>query len=221
MLTSQLAEPMEERLVETLIHGRYLYEARGDTHLLAGFHGYAERAETHLEQLHSVQGTAGWSIAAIQALHPFYLRSGEIVANWMTSLHREHAIADNLAYIRRIVDAIPHETLVFVGFSQGASMAARAAAFAAPCAGLILLGGDIPRDVKDDPEVRLPPVLVGRGSTDTWYTAEKFNEDLSFLESHTRVTAVPFEGGHEWTDVFREAMTEFLNGLTERRRPGG
>jgi predicted esterase len=101
--------------------------------------------------------------------------------------------------------------LVFIGFSQGASMAARAAAFAAPASGLILLGGDIPPDVKEDRAIALPPVLLARGEKDDWYTHEKFKNDLKYLESTTLVTPLVFPGGHEWMDDFRVAAAEFLN----------
>ena len=197
--------------IETPAHGRVLYEKRGEERLLVGFHGYAERAETHLAELHKIEGTAGWSLAAVQSLSRFYTRTQDIVGSWMTSLDRELAIADNIEYVRRVVAALPPPgKLVFIGFSQGASMAARAAA-AIRCDGLILLGGDIPPDVKVD-GVRLPPVLLARGKRDDWYSEGKFKDDLKFLGDG--VTALEFDGGHEWSDAFRAAATEFLNGLS-------
>jgi len=197
--------------IETTTHGRVLHEARGDERLLVGFHGYAEMAENHLAELHKIEGASGWSLAAVQSLNRFYTRSGEVVGNWMTKLDRELAMADNIAYIRRALDALPKpKTLSFIGFSQGASMAARAAA-AIPCDGLIILGGDIPPDVKV-PEVKLPPVLISRGVKDDWYTEEKFKDDLRFLGD--RATPLEFEGGHEWTDAFREAASVFLRTVT-------
>ena len=202
---------MIARTLETAVHGRYLYEDRGGERLLAGFHGYAETAETHMEQMEKIPGIERWSVASIQALHPFYTRSGSIVASWMTKLDRDLAIADNIAYVRRVLASLPvPRTLVFCGFSQGATMAARAAAHAGPAAGLILLGGDIPPDIHDDPGVTLPPVLLARGELDEWYTEEKFKKDLSYLEDTTRVTSCVFVGGHEWTDAFRDAAGKFL-----------
>jgi predicted esterase len=200
--------------IATTVHGRYLHEDRGPERLLVGFHGYAETADVSLAAMAEIPGIGEWSLLAIQALHPFYTKTGAVVASWMTSLDRELAMADNIDYIRRVIAAVPPaKTLVYLGFSQGASMAARAAAFATPAAGLILLGGDVPPDVKDDPAVKLPPVLVGRGKLDDWYSEEKFNKDLSFLQAKTRVTPCVFEGGHEWTDAFRTAASEFLRTL--------
>lgn len=205
---------MNIRTLETSVHGRFLYEDRGAERLLVGFHGYAESAETHLAELEKLPGIERWSVASVQALHPFYTRSGSIVANWMTSQDRDLAIADNLAYVRRVLASLPPpQTLVFIGFSQGATMAARAAAHAGPAAGLILLGGDIPPEIHSDPAVTLPPVLIARGLTDDWYTEEKFNKDLKFLEGRVGVRPLVFEGGHEWTEDFRRAAGEFLGAL--------
>lgn len=200
--------------VVTSVHGRILFVPREPSRLLVTFHGYAETAEANLEQVTLIPGIDRWSVAAVQALHPFYTRAGGVVASWMTSLDREHAIADNVDYVRNAITSLPSaRTVVFAGFSQGAAMAARAAARIHPNAGLILLGGDIPPDVKADASVVLPPVLVGRGVRDEWYTDEKFKEDLSFLEVRSRVTRCVFAGGHEWTDAFREAAAGFLEDL--------
>ena len=56
----------------------------------------------------------------------------------------------------------------------------------------------------------LPPVRLGRGTRDEWYTAEKFEQDLKVLEPMTTVTRCVFEGAHEWNDEFRAAAAEFL-----------
>lgn len=194
--------------IETPTHGRVLYEPRSPERLLVGFHGYAELAETHLSELHKIEGTADWSLASVQSLNRFYTRAGEVVGNWMTKLDREQAIADNLEYVRRVIAALPpSKVLVFIGFSQGASMAARAAA-AIRCDGLMMLGGDVPTDVKVE---NLPPMLLSRGTKDEWYTNEKFKKDLKFVSDKAK--PLVFEGGHEWNDAFRAAATEFLNGL--------
>lgn len=195
--------------VPATVHGRYIHEDRGPERLLVGFHGYAETADVNFAELRKLPGIERWSVVSIQALHPFYTRTGEVVANWMTKVDRELAIADNLAYVTNVLAQLPvPRQLVFTGFSQGASMAARAAAHI-PCAGLILLGGDVPPEVKTD-GARMPPVLLARGTRDDWYTAEKFDADVAFLSPRTQVTQCVFDGGHEWTDAFRAAAGEFL-----------
>ena len=199
--------------VATTVHGRHLYEDRGAERLLVGFHGYAEAAEVHFAELGKIAGVERWSVASIQALHPFYTRAGDVVASWMTKLDRDLAVADNIAYVRNVLASLPApRQLVFSGFSQGASMAARAAAHI-ECAGLIMLGGDVPPDVKTG-DAHLPPVLLARGTRDDWYSAEKFEADLAFLRTKTNVTPCLFDGGHEWTDAFRDAAAEFLDALT-------
>jgi len=144
-------------------------------------------------------------VAAIQALHPFYTgRSERIVASWMTKLDREQAIADNKAYVRSIIESF-HEptTVVFLGFSQGGAMAYRAASDFGRAAGVIVLAADLPPDVTTN----IPPVLIGRGSRDDWYTHEKLKKDLKYLPD---AEVCLFDGAHEWTDQFREAAARFL-----------
>lgn len=203
----------EVRSVEARTHGRVVIRRGDPRRLLVGFHGYAESAEAHLRELVQIPAAQGWTIAAVQGLHRFYnRRTPEVVASWMTSQDREVAIADNLLYVRSAVAEIqPTGRLVFAGFSQGAAMAYRAAA-AIPCAGVIVLGGDVPPDVVAQKCVQLlPRVLVGRGSRDEWYTAEKFEQDLSFLrEAAEGVETCVFDGGHEWTDAFRDAAAVIL-----------
>jgi predicted esterase len=185
---------------------------RAGGNLLVGFHGYGETADAHLAQLEQIPGIERWSVAAVQALHPFYRRSGEeVVASWMTKLDRELAIEDNLGYIRSAIEAFPpRQRLVFAGFSQGAGMAYRAAAMI-PANGLICLGGDVPPDVLQSAS-RLPPALIGRGLRDEWFTDEKLKKDLRSLKGQA-VEVCEFDGGHEWTEVFRQRAGEFLSTL--------
>ena len=77
---------------------------------------------------------------------------------------------------------------------------------------VIVLGGDVPPDVT----AGIPPVLIGRGNRDDWYSQEKFEKDLKFLRTVTNVTPCLYDGAHEWTDEFRVAAGEFLNRISER-----
>ena len=203
---------MTIRHVATTVHGRFLHEPRDPSRLLVGFHGYAENAMVHMAELQQIPGVEDWSLAAVQALHPFYSRSQGIAASWMTAQDRDLHIADNIEYVRRAVGSLPRpEKLVFLGFSQGVAMAFRAAAdFAWRCHGVIALGGDVPPDVAQD-HVQLPPVLIAHGKRDEWYTDEKFKEDLKFLRRATDVTPVEMDAAHEWTAEFREAAGAFLH----------
>ena len=223
----------ETKIIETRTHGRYLVRRGESNRLLVGFHGYGENAERHLAELEKLDG--GWTLAAIQALNRFYTRSEEIVANWMTREDRELAIDDNINYVRRVIEELgSYEKLVFAGFSQGAAMAYRAAA-SIRCDGMFVLAGDLPPDVAvglsrgngegsaaqvadgsfgvsapQDDRPPFPPVLIGRGERDDWYTAEKLKKDLSFLPE---AESCVFDGGHEWSNSFRTAASEFLSRL--------
>jgi predicted esterase len=212
----------ESRFIAAAIHGRYLVdvpEAPGPhpLDLLVGFHGYGETAEKHLDELRQVPGASRFALVAVQSLHLFYTKGGDVVGSWMTKQGRDLAIADNVRYVSAVVDEVKRSfrargRLVYAGFSQGASMAYRAAARAGhACDGVIALGGDLPPDVADDASVRLPAVLIGRGETDDWFTREKLEKDLACLSQlGVPARSVVYTGGHEWTGAFRTAMGEFL-----------
>ncbi len=215
-----MSEPLV-RSIETVTHGRVLLRlplTPPPWPMLVGFHGYGENAEKHLEQLRSIPGVDGWMLVAVQGLHRFYTgRMEEVVASWMTRQDREQAIADNIAYVDRVVEAVgrEHQTvepLVYVGFSQGVAMAFRAAVRgAARAAGVIALGGDVPPDVHGQRASQFGRVLLGRGVRDSWYTDEKVRSDVERLQANgVEVEAVVFDGGHEWTDEFRQAASQFL-----------
>jgi len=199
------------RTIAATVHGRYLVRDGPPERILLGFHGYGETADVHMSELEQIPGIERWTAVAAQALHPFYMnRSGAIVASWMTSLDRELAIEDNRAYVRAIVEEFPPpRQLVFLGFSQGVAMAYRAAAVSS-ATGVIALGGDVPPELFDVPS-RLPPVLIGRGTREEWYTAEKLERDVTLLSAVTTVSTCIYDGGHEWTAEFREAAGRFLS----------
>jgi predicted esterase len=99
--------------------------------------------------------------------------------------------------------------LVFLGFSQGVAMAYRAAYSHPNASGVIALAGEVTPDIAGP----LPPVLIGRGTQEEWYTDEKLKKDLSILATITTVETCVFNGGHEWTEEFRGAAGEFLRGM--------
>jgi predicted esterase len=213
--------------IATRIHGRYLVDrpdGDGPFPVLVGFHGYAERAEHMLDVLTRIRGDRPWLLVSVQALNRFYTRSQEVVASWMTREDRELAIADNIAYVAGVVAAVRRDypttaSVIYAGFSQGVAMAYRALAYAsdkegdvsAPAGG-ILLAGDVPPDVA--PRVgALPPLLIGRGTTDEWYTEAKAEADLAhFAAAGVSPQIHVFEGGHVWDESFIAAARQFLDG---------
>lgn len=203
-------------------HGRYLVRppAQGAARIaVIGFHGYGQRAQHLLDELAALPGSDAWLLVSVQGLHRFYVRAtGEVVAHWMTSEDRELAIADNVAYVDAVVQAVaaahPFDKLVFLGFSQGASMASRAAAHAGDrCHGLVMLGGDVAPEVLAS-RARLPRTIIGRGSTDAFYSAQQFTADSEALEERGVLgAAVEFSGGHEFSPMFRAAASALIHAL--------
>jgi predicted esterase len=197
--------------------------------MLVGFHGYAERAENMLDALRRVRGERPWLLVSIQALNRFYTRSRVVVANWMTREDRDLVISDNLDYVAAVVAAVRRahgtsDTLVYAGFSQGVAMAYRAAAFASERsaavprpAGAIVLAGDIPPDVV--PRLRdLPPLLIGRGRQDDWYTDAKAAADVErFAAANVLPELHEFDGGHLWDETFVAAASRFLDAVAAPR----
>lgn len=220
---------------QATVHGRVLVDSVAEPlGALVGFHGYAQTAEDMLEQLQQIPGADRWTKVSIQALHPFYIRGdSKVVANWMTRQDRELAIADNIAYVQAAItqalqstkhegtkhstqhQSTQHPALVCVGFSQGAAMAYRGALHSPhPVSGIVALGGDIPPELKDDVSLTWPPVLIGVGDREEWYSGEKLAGDLEFLKSRNVAhQVVRFDGGHEWTGAFRSAAGVFIASL--------
>ena len=144
-------------------------------------------------------------------------------ASWMTREGREHAIVDNVDYIGSVLEAVRTEhrvgrPLVFAGFSQGGAMAYRAAV-RYPSDALIILASDVPPDILATTPVSLPPVLIGRGTNDKWYTETKHAADLEALRAlNVTVESCIFDGGHEWGEPFYAAAARHLRDVLGRTR---
>jgi predicted esterase len=210
----------ELHTITTGTHGRYLVEraAMAPVGLLVGFHGQSETAAIELDHLRAIRGQRPWTLVSVQGLHRYYTRHGEVVAAWMTREDREMAIADNVAYVRTVLDKVKQKLamtthrLVCSGFSQGTAMAYRTAGFSGHRVdGLIILAGDLPPDVQPAAST-LPPVLLGRGSAEEWYTAEKAAQDISHLEAAgVPVTEFVFDDGHVRHPSFAARAGAFLD----------
>ena len=208
------------RTVSTTTHGRYLVEIPPHSRAtLVGFHGYQENAAITLKVLREIANGRPVGLVSVQGLHRFYSRTNDVIASWMTSQDRELAIADNLAYVAKVMTTVADEfgitrPLIYAGFSQGVAMAYRAAALAQrPCDGVIALAGDLPPDVAPL-AASLPPVLLGRGTEDKWYTAEKAEKDRAVLTpAGVKASEHVFEGGHVWAPAFISRAGEFLDEL--------
>jgi len=210
---------VQVRTIEASIHGRYLVEGPAEAPLLLGFHGYGEDAEAQLDRMRGVPTSEPWQLCSVQALSRFYRSKGQhVVASWMTRQDRAQTIDDNVTYVKRVLDALAGEgrlsgSVVATGFSQGVAMAYRAAAKSLPrCSGIIAVGGDLPPELGSDPDRRWPPILIARGESDEWYTAENLESDEQALASQrAELEANTYACGHEWSAEISEAAGRFLD----------
>ena len=208
------------RTLRTDTHGRYLIDIPDHSRAtLVGFHGYKENAAIHMEVMRRIARDRPIGLISIQGLHRFYASGGAVAASWMTKEDREHAIADNVAYVGKVLTMVADEfgmtrPMIYVGFSQGVAMSFRAATLVQrPCDGVIALASDVPPDVAPL-AASLPRVLYGRGERDDLYPAAQSAKDLELLRTAgVRVNAISFDGGHEWTPAFIEKSAAFVDEL--------
>jgi predicted esterase len=212
-------ERVEKRVVEARTHGQYLLrKPLGPPELLlCGFHGYRENAARHLAELERIPGAERWALVAIDALHAFYAGStGEVIRGWMTRELREEAIADNCLYVADVLTAVRGELgwkvpVAFLGFSQGASMAWRAALLAGHGAGdVVAFAGDIPPELGDFEAPFSGRVLLVHGDGDDWYVGKRPGDEAILARHGVKPEIAVFAGGHEWTEAAREAIGKFL-----------
>jgi len=215
------------RHAPAMVHGRFLVRPPAPgapASWLVGFHGYAQSAEAMFEPFARVVPSERWLVASVQALHPFYAgRSSEVVANWMTRQDREHAIADNVAYVDRVLDQLADEfgvpnAIVFAGFSQGVAMAYRAALLGQrACATILVAGGDLPPELREHRASAWPRVAMATGVRDAYYGADALEADAARLRAlGADVRTLAFDGGHEWNDDVVRFGGERLRELEER-----
>jgi predicted esterase len=223
---------MKTLSIQANTHGRVLvvdpFDGRAPEITLVGFHGYAQNADDMMTELQAIPGSVQWQLISVQGLHRFYTRGDQkIVASWMTRQDRDEAIADNVAYVDRVLANVgpneyvgPNESVgpnfssgvYFLGFSQGAAMAYRAAVLGQHRpAGVIAIGGDVPPDTKTVPADRWPRVLIAGGQSDQWFNAGKVDADASFLAGHGVAHEVlRYSAGHEITDEVRARVAAFV-----------
>jgi predicted esterase len=219
-----MSDPREAPLLRhasTEVHGRYLVRpgtSGRNERWLVGFHGQGQTAEAFLTDLERVPRGPTWLVAAVQGLNRYYAgRSRTIVASWMTSQDRELAIADNVAWVDRVLDALerefgPPRTIVFTGFSQGVAMAYRAGLLCRrSCAAIIAVCGDVPPELTSSSPRPWPRVMVATGARDDWYTPARLEADFEFLRTRRAdAERLVFDGGHEWSQAMVAAAARWL-----------
>jgi len=109
--------------------------------------------------------------------------------------------------------------VVVLGFSQGASMAWRAALLGGhEIAAAVALAGDIPPELAELPDGTPFPAraLIARGDEDEWYDDAKLTRDRALLAPRsTDLEELVFPGGHVWSDPFREAVGGLLDRVAD------
>jgi predicted esterase len=180
--------------------------------LWVGLHGYAQLAARFLPMLAPLDD-GRTLIAAPEALSRFYLETRltghhgpAIGATWLTREHREPDLRDHLRYLdtllERLLAPFPSRPAVSVlGFSQGASLAARwVATGAVRPARLVLWGVPLPQDVPLEPLVAAlagAPVVLAAGTSDPYVPGDSLEQGAALLAAAgARVEVRRFEGGH-------------------------
>lgn len=169
-------------------------------------HGYSQHPKFFLRKFESLAGSDRL-IVAPEGLHRFYIQghSGRVGASWMTKEDRLNDIADNIAYLDKLVEhfaAKAADERVLMGFSQGTATAVRYF-----CATdkhfdkLILWAGSFPPDLPlPENRERLNSigidVVIG---DDDEFIHEKHIVELTqlFDQAGVKYRLHRFEGGHD------------------------
>lgn len=126
------------------------------TQLWIALHGYAMLADRFLRLLAPLAEGGRTLVVAPEALSRFYLETGRdgrhsdaIGATWLTREDRENEIADALRYLDQLHGELaaqlpPDATTAVLGFSQGATMAARWVATGLVIPDQLVLWGVVP-----------------------------------------------------------------------------
>jgi len=191
-----------------------------NTTALLVLHGWGQNARSFIRKFAPLV-RQDILVIAPQAPHQFYLdiETRKVGFGWMTSFDRDRAIADVVAGLDAILDAVEaeHETgplrPCVLGFSQGVSIAWRYAIHGdRDVAGVVACGGDLPPDVEHVLSTRKPiPALLVHGREDAivpWSKAE--SAELVLREQGYLVETNYFDGGHD----LPAGLMERLSGWT-------
>lgn len=172
-------------------------------------HGYGMLAQGILHWFRTAE-RAGRLLIAPEALSRFYLEEKgirRVGASWMTREDRDNDLADQQAYLDRVVEEIAGgiPLLQVHGFSQGVAAGARwVVRRVRPVARLVCWGGTIPPEI---PPGTLSRALGGAvvqfavGDRDRWVAPELVEADAARLvEGGCPAVVHRFAGGHRVDD---------------------
>jgi predicted esterase len=172
-------------------------------------HGYGMLAQGILHWFRTAE-RAGRLLIAPEALSRFYLEEKgirRVGASWMTREDRDNDLADQQAYLDRVVTEIAGRIprLQVHGFSQGVAAGARwVVRGVRPVARLVCWGGTVPPEVSPDSLTRAlggAPVRFAVGDRDRWVAPELVAADAARLvEGGCPAVVHRFAGGHRVDD---------------------
>jgi predicted esterase len=176
-------------------------------------HGYGQLAEPFLAHFSHVASPARWVVAP-EALSRFYVgpptggshAASAVGATWMTREDRAAEIADQVAYLDTLYDAV-FSTLdrravrvTVLGFSQGVATIGRWLSHTrAVIDRAVCWGGAIPDDASLTHGAWIGGMTVRlvAGQRDEFVGPERIDRELARLEAaHVSVSRLSFEGGH-------------------------
>jgi len=174
--------------------------------LWIALHGYGQLVDYFIRNFHVLDETENLVIAP-EGLHRFYLNGteGRVGASWMTKEERLDDISDNNHYLDQIFadnfsDKI--EKIIVLGFSQGASTAARWIETGSinPLA-FVLWAGVFPPDVKFKDHSKIfgkIPTYFAVGDNDQYFSEKTINSlKEDFVSKGMNVNWMRFSGKHE------------------------
>ena len=185
-------------------------------------HGYGQLAPRFMKRFQSMVGE-GRLIVAPEALNRYYFETSPGVhaadagvgATWMTREEREYEIADYVAYLDRLYEAVigglrrSPARIAALGFSQGAATAARwVARGQARLTDVMLCGGFLPPEIEPSPHaLKGASLALIHGRQDPYASESRIAQESARLRAGGlphRVT--PFEGVHEISDAAINAI---------------
>ncbi len=198
-------------------------EATGDHDappaLVLAMHGYGQACRNFIKTFAPLSAH-NVLVVAPQGLHQFYWSNRRPGFSWMTSHQREQTIADNLAYLNRLYDALKTEhtfdpnRVFLLGFSQGVAMAFRAASTGhIPACGVIACGGNIPPEVAENLDSITPyPSLVMHGRSDEVVPIAGSEMTVAALQQHNfPVDTHYFDGQHDIPETQVVAIAKWMH----------
>jgi predicted esterase len=219
------------RQLPVLMEGDFGSEMVQD--VVIALHGYGESAAHMVDRLQPLLGLESLLLISLEAPHPIYLANGQTGSSWLTSYRRHETIFNNMLHVKACLEhlrgRLSWQRLHWLGYSQGAQMAMRAALWL-EAHSLMAIGAEIPpelkvlpQDLKEALEERFGPgfgashseqplkVALMRAKKDMAVSHEVFSENASWLEAQGfDLSTRQWSGGHRWNEDATEHVLAML-----------